>query len=51
MQRFKDFERELKTKAYSTFALAKDQSEDDLESQEKRDAEEWLRKQLGISCR
>ncbi|CAD7927245.1 unnamed protein product [Amoebophrya sp. A120] len=45
MQRFKEFERELKTKAYSTFALAKDE-EEDLDTQEKRDAEDWLRKQL-----
>ena len=40
MQRFKEFERELKTKAYSTFALANDQDEDP-EEVEKRDCADW----------
>eukprot|EP00392_Amoebophrya_sp_AT5.2_P011461 g11538.t1 len=45
MQRFKEFERELKTKAYSTFALAKDEDEDE-EAQEKRDAEDYIQEKL-----
>lgn len=42
MQRFKEFERELKTKAFSVYALAKVTDELDLEEVEKRKYQEWL---------
>lgn len=41
MQRFKDFERELKTKAFSTCALAR-ADELDLEEAERKQYQEWL---------
>merc|ERR1712203_580411 len=41
MQRFKDFERDLKTKAYSTSALAKDHDMD-VEEVERLKNQEWL---------
>merc|ERR1711920_528491 len=41
MQRFKDFERDLKTKAFSTCALAKNE-ELDLEEAEKVKYQDWL---------
>merc|ERR1712129_685191 len=41
MQRFKEFERDLKTKAFSACALAKG-DELDLEEVEKRKNQEWL---------
>ena len=45
MQRFKEFERELKTKAFSSYALMKDEDEDD-ESAEKRAVKDWIQDQL-----
>merc|ERR1712048_365544 len=41
MQRFKDFERDLKTKAFSTCALAKE-DELELEEVEKMKNQDWL---------
>merc|ERR1712039_1052008 len=41
MQRFKDFERDLKTKAYSTSALSKD-NDLDVEEVERQKNQEWL---------
>lgn len=47
MQRFKDFEREIKTKAFSTLALSKEEDED-LETSEKRKNQEWICNQLQV---
>ena len=50
MHRFKDFERALKTKAYSTFALAKDgdaEEDDDLNPETKKH-HEWLLEQIRL---
>jgi len=47
MQRFKDFERDLKTKAFSTSALAKE-TELDLEEVEKMQYQDWLNNTLQV---
>ena len=48
MHKFKDFERHLKTKAYSTFALAKDEEEEDVMTAEAREHHNWLMEQITL---
>jgi len=49
MQRFKEVERDLKTKAFSTFALVRGREDDeDLATSEKRKNQEWICTQLQV---